>query len=477
MKLRKVLAGVLCAVCAAAMLAGCADESSSSSSGKDKSSSKIKQEKIVESCIVADNNFDVYVSNTYVATGNNYMIRKSGGKTYRAYLPVEEYGELEYAFYFSNTVDSTYNDGSRAYAGQPGGEYTIESAFVYDGGEVVDGEHGEKKAVTFGGSVSREVAGGETFWSDPVTVDVPEGHYLVWEWTVKGEDIPCIKMSNLTSSTVNEHPENGEEDAVFKYTDEIPLPVYIGAKREVKARITAIGDSITQGCMTDFMEYEFWAARIAKNLGSDYAFYNAGLGWARASDCAMNGNWLGRSLNCELAIVAFGTNDIGAGAYGSETGDNADTINSNIAAILEQFRAVDASVILFNSPPQDYQGALEDTRTTLNELEKTTAESAGASYFDFASVLCDESDPSVAFYGQHPDGEGGAKVCMAFMKQFFPDIKTSEEQEEQEEQEAQEAQEAMAAFDGGYTDDGYTDVGYTDDGYTEDDGGYTYEGE
>lgn len=454
MKLQKCFISVLCA---AALFTGCAGESASSSK-TDKSSSMTKQEKIVESCIIADSNFDVYVSNTYVSTGNNYMINKCSGKTYRAYLPVEEYGELEYAFYFSNTVDSTYSDGSRAYVGKPGGEYTIESAYVYDGGEVVDGEHGEKQTVTFGGEGSREVGSGEAFWSDPVTVDVPEGHYLVWEWTVKGEDIPCIKMSNLTSSTVNDRPERSEEDAVFTYTDEIPLPVYIGAKRDVKARITAIGDSITQGCMTDFMEYEFWAARIAKALGPDYAFYNAGLGWARASDCAQNGNWLGRSLNCEMAIVAFGTNDISSGAYGAETGDNADTINSNIAAILEQFRLVDATTILFNSPPQDYQGALEDTRTTLNELEKTTAESYGAQYFDFASVLCDESDPSLAYYGQHPDGEGGAEVCKAFMAQFFPDVELDDEEQ---------AVDAMA---------GFTDDGYQEDPYYEDGTGYDEDG-
>ena len=140
-----------------------------------------------------------------------------------------------------------------------------------------------------------------------------------------------------------------------------------------------------------------------------------------------------------------------------ETGDNADTINSNIAAILEQFRLVDATTILFNSPPQDYQGALEDTRTTLNELEKTTAESYGAQYFDFASVLCDEGDPSVAAFGQHPNGEGGAEVCKAFMSQFFPDVELDDEAQ---------AVDAMA----GFTDDGYQEEPYYEDGtgYDED---------
>ncbi|MBR1422818.1 MAG: SGNH/GDSL hydrolase family protein [Ruminococcus sp.] len=404
-------------MCAAAVLAasGCGEDTASSAGGK-KTESKTQTEKITETCIIADKNFETYVSNTYLATGNNYILKSVDNTAFRAYIPLEEYGELEYSFYFSNSVDSTYDDGSRAYVGQAGGAYTISSAYVYDGGTSPDDEIGEKIPVTFSGSEGKAVASSETFWSDPVTIDIPEGHYLVWEWTLTGEDIPCIKMSNLTSSAKNEYPDDPDED--FVYTDEVPLPVYVGAKRDVKGRVTAIGDSITQGCMTDYMTFEFWAARIAKELGPDHAFYNAGLGWARASDCAANNNWLGRALNCDYAIVAFGTNDIGSGAYGAETGDNADDINGNIKAILEQFEGVGAKTILFNSPPQDYTGALEDTRVTLNELEKTTAESVGAEYFDFAACLSTEDDPSVAVYGGHPNAEGGAVVCEKFMEQF-----------------------------------------------------------
>ncbi len=404
-------------LCAAAVMivSGCGEDAASSAGNKE-TESKTQTEKIIDTCIIADSNFETYVSNTYLATGNNFMLRHSDNTAYRAYIPLEEYGELEYAFYFSNTVDSTYDNGARAYVGQQGGAYTISSACVYDGGTGPDDTAGEKIPVTFAGGAGREVAPGDTFWSDPVTIDIPEGHYLVWEWTLTGDDIPCIKMSNLTSSGMNDDPDDPEEE--FAYTDEVPLPVYIGAKRDVKGRVTAIGDSITQGCMTDYMTFEFWAARIAKELGSDYAFYNAGLGWSRASDCAQSNNWLGRALNCDYAIVAFGTNDIGSGAYGAETGDNADDINTNLRSVLEQFEGVGAQTILFNSPPQDYTGALEDTRVTLNELEKATAESTGAEYFDFAGCLSTEDDPSAAVYGGHPNAEGGAVVCEKFMEQF-----------------------------------------------------------
>ncbi len=476
----KALKAVAALLFSAVILAGCADSSSSSSSAKSKdkdTSSKTKTEQIVESCIVTDKNFETYVSNTYVATGNNYIVKSVDNKAYRVYLPVEEAGELEYCFYFSNTVDSTYDGGERAHVGQAGGDYTISSAYVYDGGTAPEDPIGEKIPVTFSGNESKDVKSGEAFWSDPVTIDIPEGHYLVWEWTLSGKDIPCIKMSNLTSSSYNNHPEYPEDEAVWKYTDEIPCPVFVGAKRDVKARVTAIGDSITQGCMTDYMTYEFWAARIAKALGSEYAFYNAGLGWARASDCAANGNWLGRALNCDVALVAFGTNDIGAGAYEAESGDNADDILANIKSILEQFKTVEAKTILFNSPPQDYEGALEDTRTTLNELEKTMAESVGAEYFDFAEVLCENGSPSTAYYGQHPNAEGGAEVCKAFMAQFFPEIEyvLDENKDSESENEAAEGTDAGTADNTQPIDNG-TEATTEDEIYAEAED-YTYDDE
>lgn len=55
--------------------------------------------------------FDQYVSNTVIATGNNKCIDEADGVTYRGYFPLEAYGTFDYSFYFSNTVDSTWDDG------------------------------------------------------------------------------------------------------------------------------------------------------------------------------------------------------------------------------------------------------------------------------------------------------------------------------------------------------------------------------
>lgn len=55
--------------------------------------------------------FDQYVSNTVIATGNNKCIDEADGVTYRGYFPLEAYGTFDYSFYFSNTVDSTWDGG------------------------------------------------------------------------------------------------------------------------------------------------------------------------------------------------------------------------------------------------------------------------------------------------------------------------------------------------------------------------------
>ncbi len=355
--------------------------------------------------------FTTYVSNTVVSTGNNFYIEKAENITYRAYLPVEEYGELEYKFFFTNTVDSTYTKGKIAFVGKSGGSYTISNATVADGGTGVEDKITNRTPVTFGGKETKEVAADESYWSDPVTMNIPEGHYMVWEWTVSGEGIPCNKMSSLTSTA------SSADGETFEFCDEIPLPQIIGAKRDVKHTVAAIGDSITQGCQTEQMKYEFWASKISTQLGSDVAFFNCGLGWARASDAASNENWLSRVSQYDTVIVAFGTNDIVSGKYGGKK-SSAEEIDEYLDAIVSYLTEKGCDVILFNAPPQDFKKTNEGVRTALNEKIPAIAEKYGAKFFDFSALLSTEDEPGKAVYGGHPNGEGGTVVADAFVKQF-----------------------------------------------------------
>ncbi len=381
-----------------------ASGASSETSSKESSDTSTKPEKPVT-------DFTTYVSNTVVSTGNNFYIEKAENITYRAYLPVEEYGELEYKFFFSNMVDSTYAKGKDAFVGKDGGAYTVSNAVIADGGTSTEDKITNRTPVTFGGKETKEVAADESYWSDPVTMNIPEGHYMVWEWTVSGEGIPCNKMSSLTSTA------SSADGETFEFCDEIPLPQIIGAKRDVKHTVAAIGDSITQGCQTEQMKYEFWASKISTQLGSDVAFFNCGLGWARASDAASNENWLSRVSQYDTVIVAFGTNDIVSGKYGGKK-SSAEEIDEYLDAIVSYLTENGCDVILFNAPPQNFKKTNEGIRTALNEKIPAIAEKYGAKFFDFSALLSTEDEPGKAVYGGHPNGEGGTVVADAFVKQF-----------------------------------------------------------
>lgn len=381
-----------------------ASGTSSETSSEESSDTSTKPEKPVT-------DFATYVSNTVVSTGNNFYIEKAENITYRAYLPVEQYGELEYKFFFTNMVDSTYAKGKDAFVGKDGGAYTVSNAVIADGGTSTEDKITNRTPVTFGGKETKEVAADESYWSDPVTMNIPEGHYMVWEWTVSGEGIPCNKMSSLTSTA------SSADGETFEFCDEIPLPQIIGAKRDVKHTVAAIGDSITQGCQTEHMKYEFWASKISTQLGSDVAFFNCGLGWARASDAASNENWLSRVSQHDTVIVAFGTNDIVSGKYGGKK-STAEEIEKYLDTIVSYLTEKGCDVILFNAPPQDFKKTNEGIRTALNEKIPAIAEKYGAKFFDFSALLSTEDEPGKAVYGGHPNGEGGTVVADAFVKQF-----------------------------------------------------------
>lgn len=360
-----------------------------------------------------DENFNTYVSNTVVSTGSNKFISEANNITYRAWIPLEEYGTFDYCFYFSNTVDSTWGKGNReGYVGMPGGAYHISSAFIADGGSGIEDEPQNLTPVTFDGNESKDVTSGETFWSDPVNFTVEEGHYLLWQWTITGEDIPCMCMSGLT-------PSYADKGQGFIYVNEIPLPVLFGCNRTVKNTVITLGDSVTQGCQTTENAYQFWAAEISGMLGSDVSLWNQGLGYARATDAAQGGDWLERSRYADTVIVGFGTNDIITGAYGETGSTSAVRIKDAIESIVTVLTDAGCNVILLNSPPFNLNEDMEAIRTELNTYIPEIADANEKVYFfDFASVLADPDNPSVSLYGDHPNDEGCQRAAEALMEQY-----------------------------------------------------------
>lgn len=412
---RQIPAAVLAVLTALSLTAcgsGGADskESTADDSAQTESTPKTPQ-------VAQPENFDTYVSNTVVSTGNNAVIRNAEHVTYRAWIPVEEAGKLDYCFYFSNTIDSTWDDGSENYAGMSGGSYTIERASIADAGTEFDANVTPENStpVTFDGAASKEVSPDETFWSDPVSFDVPEGHYLLWEWTLNGTEIPAIRMSNMTYAYADKGDDKG-----YLYTNEIPLPVLFGADRDVKTRIVTLGDSVTQGCQTTDFACQFWAAQTLEQLGAeDYSLWNVGLGYARATDCALDGDWLERAVaGADLITVAFGTNDIISGPYGGSGHATAEEIENAVRTITKRCTDAGVKTILWNSPPFDLAEELDAVRTDYNAQVESIAADCGAAYFDAATLLADPQDAAKTVYGQHPNDAGGTVLADALVEEI-----------------------------------------------------------
>ncbi|HAJ98369.1 MAG TPA: SGNH/GDSL hydrolase family protein [Ruminococcus sp.] len=357
--------------------------------------------------------FDEYSSNTVIATGANYATNASKGATYRTYLPIEQAGELEYCFYFSDVVDSTWERGRLTHAGMNGSDYEIISAHVTTAPDS-ETDLTDWTEITFDGNSGKSVTAGESFWSDSVKLVIPEGNYLVWEWTVQGELIPCTKMTELAYSYIVK-----ENEPI--YNMEIPLPKLIGAKRDVKKNLVCFGDSITQGAQTTAYANNFWVSEISESLGNEYAVWNAGLGYARASDAVISEDWLKRAKSGDIVTLAFGTNDLVAGQYNDGKPSATSTpeeIEAWIRSLITELQSAGCQVILFNAPPFDYDETHEAVRTALNERFPVIAEEMHVPLFDWSALLSDPSEPAKTLYGGHPNDEGCQMIAETFLEQF-----------------------------------------------------------
>ncbi len=359
--------------------------------------------------------FAVYPSAVPVGSGHNYILLGKHHLIIRAYLTTYPGLSDKWRVYHQNGVDSTFSDGEIAYRNLSGGKWTIRCARIGIGKnssgtemDIPDPVTGWKD-VTYDGKTSREVLPGECFWSDEVTLSLPEGHDLVWEWEIEGEDIPSTPDSQAATFT---DTGNG-----FSFREEAPLPDLIGNARSVKGRIAFLGDSITQGCQTRKNHYEMWAGRIARALAPEYAAWNLGLGFGRGADLATDGFWMRKAKTADIACVAYGVNDLLGGSYKLGRGSTADEVTATIETIVKKLQNTGVRVIVFTVPPFHYEPAVRTIWEKVNRMLPTLCESWGAECFDFAAVL-DAGHPygDVCSYGPHPNGEGGRVVCEAFLR-------------------------------------------------------------
>lgn len=345
--------------------------------------------------------WNTYVSNTLAGTSNNYILEWDAPETIesRSCFQLCEYGHFTWRFWFSNAVDSTFDDGSVAWADKPGGEWKILSAAV-GVSDTKDGKPDAWYPVTFGGKSEKTVTPNERFWSDPRDFAVEPGRYLVFRWTVEGNGIPCTPDSQI--------PSYIEQDGGLIFEPYCPKPNLIACNRKVKRRVAFLGDSITQGCETVNDKYEFWSAKIGKALGTDYSVWNLGLGFGRAYDAARDGAWLYRARKMDSVVVCFGVNDI-------LRGRTARQVCTDLATIVDLLHQSGCRVVLFTTPPFDL--FTPEQQAVWREVNRfVRAADFPDAVFDIASVLGHSApNEAVPQYGGHPNGEGGTAVAEAFL--------------------------------------------------------------
>lgn len=351
------------------------------------------------------NYFDIFTSNTLAGSSNQYFfVSDNCARRGRVFYKIFDKGEYNYSFLFTNTIDSTYGDGSKSRKNLPCKEWTLLSLRVAVC-EGIDNAIPEDafKDVTFEGNISRNVSSGEIFYSDAITLSPSE--YICLEITFKGEMLPYHEEIIISTFI--------EDNGVWTSDRRMPVPAMVGCDRKVKKRIGFLGDSITQGCGTEKDSYSHWNAVLAQCLGNEFSYWNLGIGYGRASDASTDGAWLYKAKQNDIVFVCFGVNDI---LFGAEE----DEIRSDLKTIVQKLKDAGLTVILQTVPPFDYVSENIQKWKNVNAYIKAELTPLVDAFFDNGSVLQkSEATPHLARYGGHPNGEG----CKKWAEALFDGIK------------------------------------------------------
>lgn len=340
--------------------------------------------------------FETFRSNTLAGSGNQYFFYNETSQPTRSctLYKVTEGGEYPYSFLLSNTIDSTYSNGAVSRKNLVIDAWTIERMAVGICPRCDEASFAYPQTmqpVLFGGQARKEVAPGELFCTDPVTLNANAGEYLCVEIVFSGKMIPCHEESIIPSFVLR--------DGAWTPCKKHPFLSMVGIQRPDKKRIAFFGDSITQGIGTPVNSYAHWNAVFAGLLGSGYAYWNLGLGFGRADDAASDGIWLYKARQNDIVFVCFGVNDL-------LQGYSADSIKKSLQTTVDALHRAGIRVIVQTLPPFDYAGEcrlrwLEVNDFILHELKNA------ALVFDCVPLLGKSAaEPHMARYGGHPDATG-----------------------------------------------------------------------
>lgn len=358
--------------------------------------------------------FREYVSDCAGSAGNQLCFfpeNENEIMTSRSFFKITSGGKLEYSFLFSNTVDSTFGDATRCRCNVQPNEWYIKSFSVSKCRDCSVEEMPEDKnleeefiQLTFDGNNEKTVTPGEIFSTDPICLETVKGEFICFEMKFCGRMIPYHEETLL--------PVFRKNDGEWIPNVKMPLPCMIGCRRSVRKRITFIGDSITQGCGTPKNKYLHYSAFVAENLGSDYAFWNIGLGYARGYDAATDGAWLYKAKQSDIVTVCFGVNDV-------LQGYSAEEIKKSLTTIVRKLKEKNITVIIQTIPPFDYEDRNTKVWKNVNEYIINTLSKEADGLFDTVSFLSVSIDkPHMSLYGPHPN-ENGHKIWGDKLSEFL----------------------------------------------------------
>lgn len=349
----------------------------------------------------------IYASNTLASSGNQYYFETDARiiQKGRVFYKLACGGRYKYSLLFTNIIDSTYSDGSKSRKNLVCGEWVIHKASVAqckkdifdrdflsgDGAQDINAGIGGFKQLTFNGNYEKAVTAGEVFYCDSFEFTAEKDEYLCFEMEFSGAMLPYHEESII--------PIFKCIDGKWIYDKTMPLPACVGCDRSVKAKIGFLGDSITQGIGTEINSYKHWNALIAEKHGTDYSYWNLGIGFGRANDAADKGIWLKKALMNDIVFVCFGVNDI-------LQGFGADDVKRDLDIIADTLLGAGKTVVFQTLPPFNYWGDLIGKWQEINRYIKEDIAKRAAFVFDCVPILGEGEFMHCSKYGGHPNETG-----------------------------------------------------------------------
>ena len=340
--------------------------------------------------------FKKFHSNTLAGSGSQHFFRNDENNITRSrvFYKIFEGGDYPYSFLFSNTIDSTFSDGSVSHKNLVVDSWVIEEMLVgvTESCDKTSFEAPrEMKNILFSGNKRKIVNPGELFFSDPMQIEGKKGEYICLEIAFSGGMLPYHEESIISSFVF--------EDGEWVTSKKHPFPSMVGIERKVKKKIGFLGDSITQGIGTTFNSYAHWNAVFAERLGRDYSYWNLGLGYGRADDAASDGAWLYKAKQNDVVFVCYGVNDI-------LQGYDAETIKNNLQIIVDKLTSAGTDVVIQTVPPFNYSDVHKVIWENVNGFIKNDIKNTSMVFDCVPCLSVGDERPHMAKYGGHPNDEG-----------------------------------------------------------------------